>query len=114
MAFYVVTMTHPDGPEWNRHVVEHVRYLLGLIKAGRLKASGPLKGTPLRAGFLIMVGDGRAEIEAMVAADPFAREGLIASLSIDEWDPLFGAFSTESSRVLPPDFAPLAAEVGFG
>lgn len=54
MAFYIVTMTHPDGPEWNEHVLVHVQYLLGLIEQGALKASGPLKGTPLRAGFLIM------------------------------------------------------------
>ncbi|MBK1625243.1 YciI family protein [Afifella marina] len=113
MAFYIVTMTHPDGPGWNEHVLEHVEYLLDLIDEGTLKASGPLKGTPLRAGFLIMVADSREEIEKIVAGDPFAREDLIVDLTIEEWDPLFGAFGAESSKVLPPDMKPLAARLGY-
>lgn len=113
MAFYIVTMTHPDGPEWNEHVVVHVEYLLDLIEQGVLKASGPLKGTPLRAGFLIMQADSREAVEAIVADDPFAREGLIVSLQIEEWDPLFGAFGAESSRVMPPDMKPLAGRLGY-
>lgn len=113
MAFYTVRMAHPDGPEWNRYVLEHVRYLLTLVEAGKLKASGPLKGTPLRAGFLIFVADSRAEVEKMVADDPFAREDLITELSIEEWDPLFGAFADESSKDLPPDLKPLGPELGF-
>lgn len=113
MAFYVVTMSHPDGPEWNRHVLEHVEYLLDLIDEGRLKASGPLKGTKLRSGFLIFIADSRAEVEAMVAGDPFSREGLIEELSIEEWDPYFGAFSAESSRKLLPDLAVLGKRLGF-
>lgn len=113
MAFYTVRMEHPDGPGWNRCVLEHVRYLLTLVKAGKLKASGPLKGTPLRAGFLIFVADSRAEVEKMVADDPFTRDGLITSLSIEEWDPLFGAFGEESSRVLLPDLKPLGTELGY-
>ncbi len=113
MAFFVVTMTHPDGPEWNQHVVEHVRYLLRLIDEGKIKASGPLKGTPLRAGCIIMEADSREEIEHLIAGDPFSRENIIEELTITEWDPLFGAFSQESSRKLPPDMAPLAPELGF-
>jgi hypothetical protein len=31
MPFYVVTMSHPDGPEWNEHVKAHVDYLESLI-----------------------------------------------------------------------------------
>lgn len=113
MAFYVVTMSHPDGPEWNRHVLAHVRYLLELVRAGKLKASGPLKGTPLRSGFLIMKADSRAEVEEMIAGDPFSQEDLITSLSIEEWDPFFGAFSAESSKLLPPELAELAKPLGF-
>jgi hypothetical protein len=49
----------------------------------------------------------------MVADDPFTRDGLITSLSIEEWDPLFGAFGEESSRVLLPDLKPLGTELGY-
>jgi len=113
MAFFIVTMSHPDGPEWNRHVLEHVHYLLRLVDCGRLTASGPLKGTALRSGFLIFQASTRAEVEAMVAGDPFTREDLIVSLSIEEWDPLFGAFAAGSSQVLPPDLRPLATQLGY-
>ncbi len=97
MRFFTVTMSHPDGDGWNHHLAAHVGYLKDLIAAGSLRASGPLKGTALRSGFLIFTAPDRATIEALVAADPFAIEGLIESLSITEWDPLFGAFTAESS-----------------
>jgi hypothetical protein len=48
MAFYTVTMTHPDGPEWNQHVLVHVQYLLGLIEQGVLKASGRSRARSFR------------------------------------------------------------------
>ena len=101
MRTFIVTMTHPDGEGWNRHVGAHVDYLRTLVGSGALKASGPLKGTALRSGFLIFSADSRAEVEALVARDPFATEGLIASLSVTEWDPLFGAFAAQSSGSLP-------------
>lgn len=100
---YIVTMVHPDGPEWNQHVGPHVEYLLELIDQGKLVASGPLKGTSLRSGFLIFKASCRSEVEELVSKDPFAIEGLICELSIEEWDPLFGAFSEYSSKSLPPE-----------
>ena len=57
---------------------------------GRLLASGPLKGTALRAGFLILKADSLQEAQALIEADPFTREDLICGLSIEQWDPLFG------------------------
>jgi uncharacterized protein YciI len=68
-----------------------------LVEDGILRASGPLKGLPRRSGFLIMSAASRQEVEAAVSQDPFAREGLIESLTIFEWDPLFGIFAAESS-----------------
>lgn len=113
MAFFIVTMSHPDGPEWGRHVLPHVHYLLGLIGQGKLKASGPLRGTSLRSGFLIFKADSRAEVEELVAGDPFAHEDLILTLTIEEWDPFFGTFSAESSKSLMPELAELAKPLGF-
>ncbi|MGA7808573.1 hypothetical protein [Bradyrhizobium sp.] len=46
-----------------------------------------------------------------MAADPFAVAGLIESLTITEWDPLFGAFAAESSGRLPGLAASLPPEV---
>ena len=98
MKFFVVTMTHPDGEGWGQHVMPHVEYLQALIARGKLRASGPAKGTPLRAGLLIFTVEDRAELDALIAADPFAIEGLIEELTVIEWDPMFGAFAAESSR----------------
>lgn len=100
MAFFAVTMTHPDGEGWGRHAAAHVAYLRELAAAGTLRASGPLFDGPLRAGFLILQAETREAVEAAVAGDPFARADLIAELTIRRWDPLFGAFAAESSGTL--------------
>lgn len=97
MSIYIVRMEHPEGTRWNMYVREHVLYLKALIKQGKLIASGPLKNTPLRSGFLLLRADNLAEVNALVNADPFARESLIAQLDIQEWDPLFGQLAALSS-----------------
>ncbi len=96
--FLIVTMSHPDGPGWGEHVIEHVNYLNGLIAQGKLRASGPAVGTALRTGALLFTVADRAELDALIAGDPFAREGLIEALTVIQWDPMFGAFAAESSR----------------
>lgn len=100
MPFFTVTMTHPDGEGWGRHVAAHVDYLRGLVASGTLRASGPLFDGPLRAGFLIVRAATREDVEAIVRDDPFMQEGLIVELTIRRWDPLFGAFAAESSGSL--------------
>lgn len=102
MSVFLVRMEHPDGPEWNRFVVEHVAYLQTLIGEGRLLASGPMPGTARRTGFLIFQAQDIAQVRQMVEADPFQREQLICALSIEPWDPLFGCFSALSSQSWPP------------
>lgn len=103
MNTYIVRMDHPDGSEWNEFVFEHVVYLKELISQGKVLASGPLKGTPLRAGFIIFRAENLAQVRAMVDADPFSREGLIAELDIQQWDPLFGMLADISSKNVPPE-----------
>ncbi len=101
MPFFVVTMSHPDGEGWGKYLHAHIEYLRFLIEQGRLRASGRLKGKPLRSGFLIFTATTQAEVEALIEQDPFAKEGLIAELTIHEWDPLFGVFAAESSGDMP-------------
>ena len=99
MAFFLVTMTHPDGEGWGWHVVKHVGYLKSLIEAGKIRASGPVTGLGKRAGFIILTVADTDEANRLIANDPFAIEGLIEDLTILPWDPMFGAFSAESSRL---------------
>jgi len=101
VKFFVVTMSHPDGPGWGEHVMPHVEYLNGLISAGKLRASGPVVGSTLRAGLLIFTVADRAELDALIAADPFAIEGLIEELTVTEWNPLFGAFAADAAPYTP-------------
>ena len=98
MAFFLVTMTHPDGEGWGRHVMPHVQYLQELIEVGKIRASGPVTGLGKRAGFIIMTVDDREEVEHLIAADPFAIEGLIDEITILEWDPMFGSLADDASR----------------
>lgn len=110
MPLYLARMEHPDGDRWGKYVVEHVLYLKGLIAQGRLLASGPLKGTALRAGFLILRADSLQEAQALIDADPFTREDLICGLSIEQWDPLFGMLAEYSSKQPPAELASLFEE----
>ncbi|EAU0154374.1 TPA: hypothetical protein SMN98_002658 [Pseudomonas aeruginosa] len=112
MPLYLARMEHPDGDRWGQYVVEHVLYLKKLIAQGRLLASGPLKGTALRAGFLILKADSLQEAQALIAADPFTREDLICGLSIEQWDPLFGMLADYSSKQPPAELASLFEEHG--
>ena len=98
MAFFLVTMTHPEGEGWGIHVIAHVTYLKALIEAGKIRASGPVSGLGKRAGFILMTADNHEEIERLIAQDPFAVEGLIDELTILTWDPMFGAFADDAQR----------------
>ena len=98
-SFYVVTLYHPDGPEWAKHVAEHVAYLEQKIKEGQIIASGQVVGQPLRAGMYIATVDSREKVKKLIADDPFTPAGIIKSFEIVEWKPFFGAFS---NMVEPP------------
>jgi uncharacterized protein YciI len=98
MPIYIVRMEHPAGPLWNEFVLEHISYLKFLIDKGSLLASGPVKGSPLRAGFLIFEAATAQAVQALIDDDPFARENIISAMTIEEWDPLFGALAEHSSK----------------
>ena len=97
MAFFLVTMTHPEGDGWGHHVAAHVAFLQRLIDAGQIRVSGPVNGLGKRAGFIIMTVADLAEAHALIAQDPFAIEGLIDDLTIVEWTPMFGSLGGDST-----------------
>lgn len=101
MAFFLVTMTHSNLEGWTRFLQPHIAFLRDILEEGPLRASGPLTDAEVRAGFLVITASSRADVEAIISRDPFAREGLIDQLVIQEWDPLFGVFASESSGVIP-------------
>lgn len=105
MSIFIVRMEHPEGTLWNEHVLPHIAYLKTLVEQGRLLASGPVRGAPLRAGFLVMRADNLQEVQSMIDDDPFAQKGVISALTVEEWDPLFGLLADYSSKQSPADLA---------
>ncbi len=97
MAIYAVTYRHPDEGGWRRHVGPHVAWLQDRLADGSLLASGPMLGGEIKSALLIFSAPDRRSLEAMIATDPFAVEGLIDALVVSEWDPIFGAFNDRSS-----------------
>jgi uncharacterized protein YciI len=89
----LVTMTHPDGDGWGKHVAAHIAFLKRLIDAGQIRASGPVTGLGKRAGFIIMTVADADEARSLIEQDPFAIKGLIDELTILEWNPMFGSLA---------------------
>lgn len=94
---YAVTYEHHDEVGWRQHLVPHITWLQDRLKEGSLLASGPFNALPHKAALLIMSASDRAALDALIASDPFAIEGLIENMTIREWDPIFGAFNASSS-----------------
>lgn len=106
--FFVVTFLHLDFERWKEELEPHVEYLKSRVVDGSLVASGPAFGLPgapkgSRAGLLIIRARDRAAVDDWIAADPFAKQGLINECTITEWDPVFGAFAEHSSGGLTLD-----------
>lgn len=82
------------------YLADHVSFLKGLLADGTLVASGPLQGTDVVTGFLIIDALDEHNVRAIVARDPFAVNGIIDALEVVQWDPVFGAFHDRSSKFL--------------
>ncbi len=93
MPTFVVTYDHPDEAGWHEHLGAHIEWLNLEVAAGRLKASGPFVDTPTRSAMLIIEADDQTHVDNIVATDPFHAEGLIADMTVTQWNPIFGAFA---------------------
>ena len=70
---------------------EHRAFLGALQESGDVVASGPLIGGE-SAGALILMESGSAEeVEEILDADPFRREGVIARREVREWSVVIGS-----------------------
>lgn len=72
----------------------HRQWQSELYEAGVLLASGPLDNDPVPGGLLLFRAADRAEIELLLAKDPYASVNVIEETTIREWTPVFGPFST--------------------
>lgn len=97
MPIYIVNYEHPNADGWQKHVMPHVEWLKDRLKDGSLLVSGPFKEGPVKSALLIMSAPSEALLREIIASDPFSTEGLIENMTIQEWDPIFGALNQNSS-----------------
>ncbi|RYJ01399.1 MAG: hypothetical protein EON52_21560 [Actinomycetales bacterium] len=93
MATYAVRYTYDERADV-RDVVrpEHRAYLAELAQSGNLRGSGPwVGGAP--GALLVFEASDEAALEALLAADPFQREGLVGETDVRQWDLLLGPWA---------------------
>jgi uncharacterized protein YciI len=96
MAAFAVTYVYASEPERLDAVRPAHRAFLGsLFDAGRLVVSGPLPAVDdAPRGALIILDVPDADVDAAAALlddDPYRREGLIATRTVREWEPVIGS-----------------------
>ncbi|WP_273651195.1 YciI family protein [Cellulomonas fimi] len=93
MPTYAVTYTYDERTDVRDRVrPEHRDYLRSLADDGLLLGSGPFtEGEP--GALLVFRADDRAALDALLDADPFAREGIVAATAVRTWDVVIGPWS---------------------
>jgi uncharacterized protein YciI len=93
MPVFVVTYLYAAPAEQLNEIRPiHRQWLAGLLEAGQLLASGPMIDNP--EALLIFRSDSASELAMLLDNDPFDIAGFIGSRSIQQWNPVFGPFST--------------------
>jgi len=89
MLFALTCIDKPDAlPIRLENRAAHLDYLNG---SGKVVFAGPFIEAEKPVGSLVVIeADDRAGAEAFAAADPYARAGLFASVTIREWRKVIG------------------------
>jgi uncharacterized protein len=96
MTAFATVYTYVPGSDATRDEIrpEHRAYLAELTEQGKLLVSGPYVGGD--AGALLVFEDDSADaVRALVDADPFAKAGLIADVSVREWSIVSGRLASQ-------------------
>jgi len=93
MATFAVTYTYDERADVrDTFRPEHRAYLAGLAGSGSLRGSGPwTTGAP--GALLVLEADDEAAARALLADDPFQREGLVTAVDVRGWDVVLGPWS---------------------
>lgn len=87
MKFAAIAVYTPDASTIAKARPAHREYLTGLIQQGRLVISGPFSDDS--GAVLVYEAETSAQVEKLVADDPFARQGVFASWEIHPWNVVF-------------------------
>ncbi|WGM19747.1 YciI family protein [Paenarthrobacter sp. OM7] len=93
MATFAVTYAYSDSTSAGRDTVRpaHVEFLKAQFDGGRLLKSGPFGPEESPGALLIIDGDTKADVEALMDQDPFHQAGLIEERTVRQWNIFFGA-----------------------
>jgi uncharacterized protein YciI len=89
MAFYVVRLERGGPWDWSRDLREqqgwdeHARFMDGLVDTGFILLGGPLEGE--REVLHIIQAESEPAIRERLAADPWARNGMLRPIRIERW-----------------------------
>ena len=92
MAWFAVDVTYTEDRELLMAVrPRHREYLTRLVESGTAVAAGPW-ADDLGSLTIFSVAD-RAELDRLIAQDPYTTENVVVERTIREWKPIFGAFA---------------------
>ncbi|MBO3085722.1 YciI family protein [Cellulomonas fengjieae] len=93
MPTYAVRYTYDERTDVRDHFrPEHRTYLSALVEHGTLLGSGPFTdGDP--GALLVLRAPSPEVVDAILADDPFVREGLVAHSDVRAWDVVLGPWS---------------------
>ena len=93
MPVFAVTYIYAAAPEQLNEIRPiHRQWLASLLETGQLLASGPMIDNP--EALLIFRSESATELASLLDNDPFDIAGFIGSRSIQQWNPVFGPFSS--------------------
>jgi uncharacterized protein YciI len=94
MTVFAVQYRYDDRTERRDEVrPEHRAFLADRLADGSLLASGPYAGDGAPGALLIVSAGSAAEVDQLLDADPFVREGIVADRAVREWTPVFGPWA---------------------
>jgi uncharacterized protein YciI len=93
MPTFAVTYSYSDGTAAGRdqHRPRHVEFLQSQFDGGRLVKSGPFGPDEAPGALLLINGESKADVEALMDQDPFFLNNLVEERSIRQWNIFFGA-----------------------
>jgi uncharacterized protein YciI len=93
MSTFAVTYSFSAEPdEVNQIRPTHRVWLAEQLEVGTLLASGPMVDRP--AALLIFKAESIEALNALLDQDPYEQAGVIGERTIEEWNPVFGPFSS--------------------
>jgi uncharacterized protein YciI len=93
MPIFAVQYAYDDRRDLQGAVrPDHRAYLRGLADDGLLLGSGPFTGGEPGA-LLVFRVDSRDALDTILAGDPFARAGVIATTTVRPWELILGTWA---------------------